>query len=46
MTDVLVLLAVLAVPTIAWTVVRRRPRRDEKPKAQPTDGTRHRWWQP
>ena len=36
----------LAVPTLAWMVVRLRPGAAKKQKAKPAGGTRHRWWQP
>ena len=42
---VVVLLVVLAVPTVLWVVIRYRPKGGREAKIT-TSGVRHRWWQP
>jgi hypothetical protein len=42
---IVVLIVVLATPTLVWVVLHRKPRRARRPKVT-TSGTKHRWWQP
>ena len=40
----LALIALLAIPTVVWFAVHKRPERGG-PQV-PTSGPKHRWWQP
>ncbi|HEX3842546.1 MAG TPA: hypothetical protein VHU85_17270 [Acidimicrobiales bacterium] len=42
---IVVLIVVLATPTIVWVALHRKPRRPARPKVT-TSGVKHRWWQP
>ncbi|HEX3460760.1 MAG TPA: hypothetical protein VHT49_07635 [Acidimicrobiales bacterium] len=42
---IVVLIVVLATPTVVWVVLHRKPRRPRHPKVTGS-GIKHRWWQP
>jgi hypothetical protein len=39
------LIVLLALPTLIWVALHRRPHRRPKPKVE-VSGPKHRWWQP
>ena len=44
-TAVLILI-LLAVPTVVWVIIRMRPKISRPPTRQSPRGPKHRWWQP
>jgi hypothetical protein len=40
------LLILLAVPTLVWVIIRTRAKISQPPTRQVSEGPKHRWWQP
>jgi hypothetical protein len=40
------ILILLAVPTVVWVIIRMRPKISRPATREARQGPRHRWWQP